>query len=153
MLIDCVGFSLFYLFIIYFYWNIVNLPYCLSFWCTIKWLSFIYIYVYIYIYIYINFSYSFPLWFITGYWIEFSVVYRRIALFMYFIYSSLYLLIPNWIIKKARKLQKNIYFALLTMPKSLTVWITTNCGKFLKRWEYQTTLPASWEICVQVKKQ
>ena len=31
------------------------------------------------------------------------------------------------------------------MPKSLTVWITTNCGKFLKRWEYQTTLPASWE--------
>ena len=34
-----------------------------------------------------------------------------------------------------------------------TVWITTNCGKFLKRWEYQTTLPASWEICMQVKKQ
>ena len=32
---------------------------------------------------------------------------------------------------------------LLTMPKPLTVWITTNCGKFLKRWEYQTTLPAS----------
>ena len=31
--------------------------------------------------------------------------------------------------------------------------ITTNCGKFLKRWEYQTTLPASWETCVQVKKQ
>ena len=34
-----------------------------------------------------------------------------------------------------------------------TVWITTNCGKFLKRWEYQTTWPASWEICTQVKKQ
>ena len=33
------------------------------------------------------------------------------------------------------------------------MWITTNCKKFLKRWEYQTTLPASWEICVQVKKQ
>ena len=33
--------------------------------------------------------------------------------------------------------------ALLTMPKPLTVWITTNCGKFLKRWEYQITLPAS----------
>ena len=33
--------------------------------------------------------------------------------------------------------------ALLTMPKALTMWITTNCGKFLKRWEYQTTLPAS----------
>ena len=33
------------------------------------------------------------------------------------------------------------------------MWITTNCGKFLKRWEYQTILPASGEICVQVKKQ
>ena len=33
------------------------------------------------------------------------------------------------------------------------MWITTNCGKFLKRLEYQTTLPASWEICMQVKKQ
>ena len=42
--------------------------------------------------------------------------------------------------------------ALWTMPKSLTVWITINCGKFLKRWEYQTTWPASWEICLQVKK-
>ena len=39
------------------------------------------------------------------------------------------------------------------MPKTLTVWITINCGKFFKRWEYQTTLPASWEICMQVKKQ
>ena len=43
--------------------------------------------------------------------------------------------------------------SLLTMPKPLTVWITTNYGKFLKRLEYQTTLPASWEICMQVKKQ
>ena len=39
------------------------------------------------------------------------------------------------------------------MLKPLTVWITANCGKFFKRWEYQTTLPASWEICIQVKKQ
>ena len=39
------------------------------------------------------------------------------------------------------------------MPKPLTVGITTNCGKFWKRWEYQTILPASWEICMQVKKQ
>ena len=39
------------------------------------------------------------------------------------------------------------------MPKSLTVWITINCGKFLKIWEYQTTLSASWEICMHVKKQ
>ena len=41
----------------------------------------------------------------------------------------------------------------MTMPKPLTVWITTNCGKFLKRWEYQTICPASSEICMQVKKQ
>ena len=33
------------------------------------------------------------------------------------------------------------------------MWITTNCGKFFKKWEYQTTLPASWDICMQVKKQ
>ena len=39
------------------------------------------------------------------------------------------------------------------MPKPLAVWTTTNCGKFLKWWEYQTTWPASWEICKQVKKQ
>ena len=43
-------------------------------------------------------------------------------------------------------------FGLLITPKSLTMWITTNCGKFWKRWEYQTTLPASWKICIQVKK-
>ena len=41
----------------------------------------------------------------------------------------------------------------MTTLKPLTVWLTTNCGRFLKRWEYQTTWPASWEICVQVKKQ
>ena len=35
----------------------------------------------------------------------------------------------------------------------LTVWITTNCGKFFKRWEYQTIWPASWEIHMQVRKQ
>ena len=39
------------------------------------------------------------------------------------------------------------------MPKPLIVWITINCGKFWKRWEYQTTWPASWEICMQVRKQ
>ena len=43
--------------------------------------------------------------------------------------------------------------SLLTTPKPLTVWITANCRKFFKIWEYQTTLPASWEICMQVKKQ
>ena len=43
--------------------------------------------------------------------------------------------------------------ALLTMPKPSIVWITMQCGKFLKRWEYQTTWPASWENYMQVKKQ
>ena len=39
------------------------------------------------------------------------------------------------------------------MPKPLTVWITINCGKFWKRWECQTTWPASWETSMQVRKQ
>ena len=57
-----------------------------------------------------------------------------------------------WIIKKESS-RKTSTSALLTRPKPLTVWITTNCGKFLKRQEYQATWPASWEICMQVKKQ
>ena len=57
-----------------------------------------------------------------------------------------------WIIEKAREFQKKTAASLI-MPKSLIVWITTNCEKFLKRWEYQTTLPVCWEICMQVKKQ
>ena len=59
----------------------------------------------------------------------------------------------RWIMEKARDSRKTTTSALLTMPKSLTVWITTNCGKFWKRWEYQTTWPASWEICMQARKQ
>ena len=59
----------------------------------------------------------------------------------------------HWIIKKTTEFQKNIYFCLLTTPKPLTVWITTNWQTFFKRREYQTTLPASWEIGMQVKKQ
>ena len=47
-----------------------------------------------------------------------------------------------WIIEKAREIQKNIYFCFIEYAKAF-VWITTNCGKFFKRWEYQTTLPAS----------
>ena len=49
-----------------------------------------------------------------------------------------------WIIEKAREFQKNVCF--LTTLKTLTVCITTTCGIFLNKWEYQTTLPASWEI-------
>ena len=56
-------------------------------------------------------------------------------------------------LKKQESSRKTSISALLTMPQPLTVWITINRGKFLKRWEYQTTLPISWEICVQVKKQ
>ena len=59
----------------------------------------------------------------------------------------------RWIIEKTRKFQRNIYFCLLTMPKTLTVWITTNCGKFWKRWEHQITWPASWETYMQIRKQ
>ena len=66
-----------------------------------------------------------------------------------------------WIMKKAREFQKTnkqtnkktSTSISLTMLKPLTLWITTNCGKFLKRWKYQTTLPVSWETCMQVKKQ
>ena len=61
-----------------------------------------------------------------------------------------------WIIENAREFQKNIYFdyfALLTMPKPLTVQMTINCGKFFKRWQYQTTWPAFWEPYMQVRKQ
>ena len=55
--------------------------------------------------------------------------------------------------KKQESARKTYTSVLLTMPKPLTVWITTNYGKFLKRWEYQTTSPASLEICIRVKKQ
>ena len=54
--------------------------------------------------------------------------------------------------KKQESSRKTSISVLLTMLKPLTVWITTNCGKF-KRWEYQTTWPASWEICMQFRKQ
>ena len=55
--------------------------------------------------------------------------------------------------KKQESSRKTSISALLTMPKPLTVWITINCGKFWKRWEYQNTWSASWEICMQVRKQ
>ena len=57
-----------------------------------------------------------------------------------------------WITEKTRKFQKNIYFCFTDYAKAF-VLITTNCGKFLKRQEYQTTLPASWKTCMWVKKQ
>ena len=58
-----------------------------------------------------------------------------------------------WIIEKAREFQKNIYFCFTDYAKVFDSVDHNNCGKFLKGWEYQITLPASWEICMQVKKQ
>ena len=58
----------------------------------------------------------------------------------------------RWIMEKAREFQKNIYFCFIDYAKAF-VCVTINCGKFWKRWEYQTTWPASWEICIQVRKQ
>ena len=58
----------------------------------------------------------------------------------------------HWIMEKGRAFQKNIYFCFIDYTKAF-VWITINCGKFGKRWEYQTTWPASWESCMQVRKQ
>ena len=55
--------------------------------------------------------------------------------------------------KKQESARKTSTSASLTMLKLFIVWIPTNFGKFFKRWEYQATLPASWEICMQVKEQ
>ena len=55
--------------------------------------------------------------------------------------------------QKARKFQENIYFCFIDYAKAFDYVITTNCEKFFKTWEYQTTWPASWEICMQGKKQ
>ena len=54
--------------------------------------------------------------------------------------------------RKSKRIPENIYFCFIDYAKGF-VWITTNCGKFFQRWEYQTTWPASWEICMQVRKQ
>ena len=52
----------------------------------------------------------------------------------------------------AREFQKNITFCFIDYPKAFEC-MDHNCGKFFKRWEYQTTLAASWETCMQEKKQ
>ena len=59
----------------------------------------------------------------------------------------------RWSSKRQESSRKISISALLIMPKPLTAWITINCGKFWKRWAYQTTWPASWEICMQARKQ
>ena len=55
-----------------------------------------------------------------------------------------------WIIEKAREFQKNVYFCFIDY-QSLWLCGSQQTGKFWKRWKFQTTLPASWEICMQVK--
>ena len=50
--------------------------------------------------------------------------------------------------EKEESSRKTSTSASLTMLKTLTMWITMNCGKFWNTWEYQTTLAASWEICM-----
>ena len=59
----------------------------------------------------------------------------------------------HWIIEKAREFQKNIYFCFIDCTKAFDCMDHSKLEKFLKRREYQTTLPASWEICMQVKRQ
>ena len=58
-----------------------------------------------------------------------------------------------WIIEKAREFQKNIYFCFIGYDKAFDCVDHNKLCKFLKRWKYQTTLLACWEICLQVKKQ
>ena len=58
-----------------------------------------------------------------------------------------------WIIEKAREFQKNIYFSFADYTKVFDCVDHNKTGKFLKRWEYQTTWTASWETCMQDKKQ
>ena len=58
----------------------------------------------------------------------------------------------HWIMEKAKEFQKSIYFYFIDYTKNF-VWITTNCGTFLKWWKYQPTLLVFWETCMQVKKQ
>ena len=59
----------------------------------------------------------------------------------------------HWIIEKAREFQKKKKICFIDCAKALTVLITINHGKFWKRWKYQNALPASWEICIQARKQ
>ena len=56
-----------------------------------------------------------------------------------------------WIMEKTREFQKNIYFCLIDYAKASDSVDHNNCGKFWKRWAFQTTWPASWEACMQVR--
>ena len=58
-----------------------------------------------------------------------------------------------WILEKEREFQKDIDFCFIDYAKAFDCVDHRNCGKVFKRWEYQTIWPASWDICMQVKKQ
>ena len=58
-----------------------------------------------------------------------------------------------WVIERAREFQKNIYFCFIDYAKAFDCMDHNKLWKFWKRWEYQTTWPASWETCMQVRKQ
>ena len=73
--------------------------------------------------------------------------YLRLLIFL------LEILIPEFLIEKAREFQKNIYFCFINYAKAFDCVDRKNCGIFWKRWEYQTTWPASWETYMQVRKQ
>ena len=59
----------------------------------------------------------------------------------------------HWIIKKAKEFQKNIYFCFIDYAKAFDCVYHNKLWKILQSWEYQTTWPACWEVCMQVKKQ
>ena len=59
----------------------------------------------------------------------------------------------HWIIKKPKEFQKNIYFCFIDYAKAFDCVDHNKLWEILKRWEYQTTWSASWEICMQVRKQ
>ena len=59
----------------------------------------------------------------------------------------------RYIIEKARELQKNTYFCFIDYAKAFDCVDHNQLQKIFKRWEYQTTIPATWETCMQVKKQ
>ena len=58
-----------------------------------------------------------------------------------------------WKMEKEREFHKNIYFCFIDYAKAFDCVDHKKTGKFFKRWDYQTTWPASWEICMQVKEQ
>ena len=73
-----------------------------------------------------------------------------IELHIFVNYFHIILALIMWKLGNSRK--TSIWVSTAT-PKPLTVWTIINCGKLIKRWEYQTILPVSWETCMQVRKQ